>query len=114
MGKAWERDIAGEYDQRIPVFRFLPIHFNIRHQQLGQLVHPQPGRVDRPQNQAVVSMVKPLAGGFHHGQHLIQRQFRLLTGGVSPNRRKFRQAKFSPATIAFRSMTCRTQNVLSV
>jgi NADP-dependent 3-hydroxy acid dehydrogenase YdfG len=27
-------------------------------------------------------------------------------GGVSPNRRKFRQTKSSPATIASRSMTC--------
>ena len=29
-----------------------------------------------------------------------------LTGDVSPNRRKFRQDKFSPATIASRSITC--------
>jgi len=27
-------------------------------------------------------------------------------GGVSPNRRKFRQVKFSPATIASKSITC--------
>ena len=30
----------------------------------------------------------------------------ILSGGVSPNRRKFRQDKFSPATIASRSITC--------
>ena len=29
-----------------------------------------------------------------------------LQGDVSPNRRKFRQDKFSPATIASRSITC--------
>jgi hypothetical protein len=29
----------------------------------------------------------------------------LVTGGVSPNRRNFRHRKFSPATIASRSMT---------
>jgi hypothetical protein len=30
----------------------------------------------------------------------------LLNGGVSPNPRKFRQVKFSSATIASRSITC--------
>jgi hypothetical protein len=31
---------------------------------------------------------------------------KLQSGGVSPNRRKFRQTKSSPARIASKSMTC--------
>jgi len=64
----------------------------------GAALH-HPGR--RPLPEGLGHLRQPNPHGVAEQLHLIQ-----VNGGISPNPRKFRHVKFSPATIASRSITC--------